>query len=413
VNYYNDNDPKACAWLRELIAAGEIAPGHVDERSILEIKPDDLAGFDQCHFFAGIGGWALALRWAGLEGVGGIWTGSCPCQPFSCAGKGKGAKDERHLWPAFRELIKACSPLVVFGEQVASAAVVGRAGGRARRGDPVAWLDGVLSDMEAAHYAVGAVDLPAACVGAPHCRQRLFWVADGIGAGLEGLPWHGDDGEQPGRERAHAAEHVAEGGATGGMADAEHDGGRADQPGREAQGRGADGRDCAMADAAGGQREQFHGGQVDGVFGPSDDGAVGFVGNSERTRRHVWRKLPRGCLEEGGGNETTQRSELWDKTQGAGAYGAMGDPACGDERRLRESGAVCGRPGASGGSSAWLDFRVILCRDGKARRVPVEPALFPLAHGVPNRVGLLRGYGNAIVPEVAEAFVRAWMECRL
>jgi DNA (cytosine-5)-methyltransferase 1 len=45
------------------------------------------------------------------------------------------------------------------------------------------------------------------------------------------------------------------------------------------------------------------------------------------------------------------------------------------------------------------------CRDGKAR--PVESGTFPLAHGIPARVGRLRGYGNAIVPQVAAAFIRA------
>ena len=47
MNYYNDNDPKAAAWLRELIAQGHLPAGTVDERSILEITPEDLAGFDQ------------------------------------------------------------------------------------------------------------------------------------------------------------------------------------------------------------------------------------------------------------------------------------------------------------------------------------------------------------------------------
>lgn len=60
-HYYNEFDPKAAAWLRELIRAGLIPDGHVDTRSIAEVQPGDLAGFVQCHFFAGIGGWPLAL----------------------------------------------------------------------------------------------------------------------------------------------------------------------------------------------------------------------------------------------------------------------------------------------------------------------------------------------------------------
>lgn len=119
--YYNENDPYAAAWLRNLIKAGLIAPGEVDERSIVEIKPSELVGFTQCHFFAGIGGWSYALRLAGWPDNRPIWTGSCPCQPFSAAGKGAGFADERHLWPAWFHLIEQCRPSVIFGEQVEAA----------------------------------------------------------------------------------------------------------------------------------------------------------------------------------------------------------------------------------------------------------------------------------------------------
>lgn len=161
--YYNENDPRAAAWLRELIREGHIARGDVDERSIEDVTPNDLSGYKQCHFFAGIGGWSYALRLAGVADDKLVWTGSCPCQPFSAAGKGDGFADERHLWPAFFHLIRECRPDVVFGEQVAS-----RAG--------LAWLDLVQADLEAASYACGAADLCAAGVGSPHIRQRLYWV---------------------------------------------------------------------------------------------------------------------------------------------------------------------------------------------------------------------------------------------
>ncbi|WP_205536242.1 DNA cytosine methyltransferase [Morganella morganii] len=174
--YYNEIDPFAAQWLRNLIAAGHIAPGVVDERSIEDVTPDDLRGFTQCHFFAGVGVWSLALRRAGWPDDKPVWTGSCPCQPFSAAGKGNGFADERHLWPAFFHLISECKPGVIFGEQVASK-------------DGLGWLDLIQTDLEATNYAVGAVDLCAAGFGAPHIRQRLFWVADSDSAGLEG--WEG------------------------------------------------------------------------------------------------------------------------------------------------------------------------------------------------------------------------------
>ncbi len=118
--YYNELDPFAAAWLRELIADGLIADGDVDERSIVDVCADDLAGYDQHHFFAGIGGWSYALRLAGWDDDREVWTGSCPCQPLSVGGKQRGHADSRHLWPAFFKLIAECKPPTVFGEQVAS-----------------------------------------------------------------------------------------------------------------------------------------------------------------------------------------------------------------------------------------------------------------------------------------------------
>lgn len=189
--YYNEIDSYAAEWLRNLIRAGLIADGDVDQRSIADVRPDDLKGYTQCHFFAGIGVWSYALRCAGWGDDRPVWTGSCPCQPFSSAGARKGIEDERHLWPAWFNLISECTPGVIFGEQVASR-------------DGLGWLDAVQADMEKAGYASGAADICAAGVGAPHIRQRLYfvaekWLGDASGTGLEGHA--GNDGNE-GRERA-------------------------------------------------------------------------------------------------------------------------------------------------------------------------------------------------------------------
>lgn len=161
--YYNEVDPYAAQWLRNLIAAGHIAPGHVDERSITDVQPEDLSEFTQCHFFAGIGGWSLAARIAGWPDDRELWTGSCPCQPFSSAsrGRGGGLESEKHLWPHWARLIRARRPAVVFGEQVAGAR---------------AWLSEVWRDLEETHYSVWPVILPAGSVGADHIRERLWFL---------------------------------------------------------------------------------------------------------------------------------------------------------------------------------------------------------------------------------------------
>jgi len=247
--YYNENDPRAASWLRELINADAIAPGDVDERDIRDVRPADLEPYQQCHFFAGIGGWSLALRLAGWPDDRPVWTGSCPCQPFSAGGRGAGFADERHLWPSWFHLISQRQPPVIFGEQVS-------------RVEGLAWWDLVHSDLQMVGYASAAEDICAACIGAYHIRQRLFWVA------------------HTGRSRLEV------------------------------------------------QRKQ-------------------------QTRHQ---------------RPTTQRS----------------------------------------GSAVWSDCLWIPCQDGKTR--PIEPGTLPLVDGLPGRVGLVRGYGNAIVPWLAANFIEIFSE---
>ena len=171
--YYNEIDPYAADWLRNLIKSGHIADGVVDERSISDVRPNELQEFTQCHFFAGIGIWSHALRSAGWDDERPVWTGSCPCQPFSQSGTRKGVLDERHLWPHWHHLIAECRPSTIFGEQVASK-------------DGLGWLDLVQADMEGEDYAFGAFDMCSAGFGAPHIRQRLWFVADSGDTGSQG-----------------------------------------------------------------------------------------------------------------------------------------------------------------------------------------------------------------------------------
>jgi len=171
LNYYNENNPYVVQWLRNLIKAKAIPNGIVDDRSIKDVVSKDLKGFIQCHFFAGIAGWSLALKMARWPEDKPVWTGSCPCQPFSVAGKKKGYDDDRHLWPTWRSLIEECQPSTVFGEQVA-----GNGG--------LAWFADVSLDLENLNYVIGAADLPVAGLSAPHIRQRLWWVANSNKIGL-------------------------------------------------------------------------------------------------------------------------------------------------------------------------------------------------------------------------------------
>jgi DNA (cytosine-5)-methyltransferase 1 len=206
--YYNEFDLYAAQWLRNLIHAGHIAPGDLDTRSIIDVRPDDLKGYTQCHFFAGIGGWSLAARLAGWPDDRELWTGSCPCQPFSAAGKQGGFDDERHLWPVFGNLVAQRRPTVVFGEQVAS-----------KGADP--WIDLVQTDLEALGYAVGAVPFPSAGIGAPHIRDRLYWLVDADDSIRRSDTATGHDSDRAHAGRPQGASN-AKGRGEGGVANAHH-----------------------------------------------------------------------------------------------------------------------------------------------------------------------------------------------
>lgn len=336
--YYNEIDPYAAQWLRNLIEAGHIAAGVVDERSIEDVTPGDLRGFTQCHFFAGIGVWSYALRQSGWSDDRPVWTGSCPCQPFSAAGKGSGFADERHLWPHFHYLIEKCRPETVFGEQVASK-------------DGIAWFDLVQADLEGTGYASAALDICAAGFGAPHIRQRLFWVANA--ASKRQLGWRTDcksDGCDTARFKPERLCNVS-----------------------------------GMADTSGFNDNQLHQNSDERGRSPNtkQNGVGGIFGGMANTYSIEQRQdaKPGKCNE----HEENRRDE--DSAAPAG---------------------LCFDSSANPVNGFWRDSDWLLCRDGKWR--PVEPGTFPLANGAPQRVGRLRAYGNAINAEVAKGFIEAYME---
>lgn len=389
VNYYNEIDPTAALWLRNLIDAGEIPAGVVDERSIEDVKPSDLAGFTQCHFFAGIGGWALALKLAGVEPGRRLWTGSCPCQPFSQAGKGAGTDDKRHLWPAWFHLISQCRPAIVIGEQVASPAAL-------------RWFDLVSADLENARYAVAGADLCSAGIGGAHIRQRLYWVAHTEHAERRAIGEHREDGRHRADDRRQEAHSIA--GACGEVrrvADAD--------PERAGRERGA----VSGTEAAGGRAGREAGGIVDQSDPRGTAGRVGIT-NSPGSQPGVAAAEAAG--HRGATVSAGDHGRLADYDRRAGRQGRAN--AAG---RDHGSDAEQGPRSGSGSEPVWL-----LCTDNKLRPISPEPGAFPLAYGLSrdmvrgkpelgrvakragaNRRARLAGYGNAIDPRVAAEFVRA------
>tara|TARA_R100000951_G_C2651632_1_gene184575 strand:- start:3365 stop:4384 length:1020 start_codon:yes stop_codon:yes gene_type:complete len=339
VNYYNEFDPFAAKWLKQLISDKLIPDGDVDERSIVDVSARELSDYTQCHFFAGIGGWSRALELAGWDSNRPVWTGSPPCQSFSVAGKGKGKDDARHLWPVFFNLIRECQPPAVFGEQVAAAI---------RHG----WLDDLQNDFEKEGYASGACVLPSGAVGSPHKRDRLFFTAKFVA-----------DTDIIGHERSWK------------------------------MGRSS----CTKKDK---NREASS-----SVKSCANDLSVADSNTSQRERGRLCR-----------GDETEHDSIRRDEAHGVMAdsssdgfsKGSSSESSKRPEDR-QEGSKVRSFASDSCDINFWSESTVVHCRDGKDRPIPTESALFPLANGIPNRVGILRGAGNAIVPQAAAEIIKAVM----
>jgi DNA (cytosine-5)-methyltransferase 1 len=152
--------------------------------------------------FSGIGGFALAARWAGLKTVQFVeidpfcsrvlaknfpgvpihddiktfkWTGErpfiltggFPCQPFSCAGKRGGKEDARYLWPEMLRVVSEAKPTWVIGENVRGLLTIERG----------MVFEHLLLELEVLGYETEALVIPACAVNAPHRRDRVWIVA--------------------------------------------------------------------------------------------------------------------------------------------------------------------------------------------------------------------------------------------
>jgi DNA (cytosine-5)-methyltransferase 1 len=342
--YYNEHDSEESRMAARTDAARRSRSGVVDERSITDVRPADLDGFSQCHFFAGIGVWSYALRNAGWSDERPVWTGSCPCQPFSGAGQRKGFEDERHLLPAWAGLIKARRPVVVFGEQVSD-------------GDGLAWLDAVYAELDPEGYTIGAVDSCAAGFGAPMRSQRLYIVAEA------------DEGRR--RWRSPNAEGIISDRQTPGWDEGD---GISSGSGSVCYLGSSESRGCGVGRHEARQRCCRH------AYGSEFAGelAAPELRATERHRQQVGRAA--SSVQ----SEANEREWIRDDAR----YGCVTGPTNG----------------------FWENCEWVYCRDEKYR--PVEPGTFPLVNGAPERVGRLRGYGDAIVAPQAEAFIRAYMQER-
>ncbi len=337
--YYNEFDAKKAASLKALMDDGFITAGDIDTRPIQEVRPDDVKHYDRCHFFAGIGLWDHALNLARWPENHRVWTGSCPCQPFSSAGRKKGKNDDRHLWPFWFSLIQECEPPVIFGEQVATAIAHG-------------WLDDVYQGLEAENYAVGSTVLPACSVGAPHKRDRLWFVAHTAHSDDRGIA---GEFQKPDEFKAEQRpeKRSAEFGSPSTMGNAEYNGSHP---------RAVTSGDAKIDDRCAEEQNR--------TVKPSGASAAGALS----------------------GQPVVQ-------PQCEGLEGHAWDEEGNDQQRWLE---------AQSDGSAWETGVWIQCPDEKQRLV--EPSIHLLADGHPERVGLLHSAGDAIVPQLAAGFIGCSME---
>jgi len=386
---YIEIDPKACAWMEELVRAGSLPPGDVWCRDLTTIHPDEVREYGERHWCAGIGVWAAALQMVGWEGP--VDTVSLPCQPFSVAGKQKGKDDERHLWPAFFEIIRELRPPVLLGEQVSAAIAHG-------------WIDRVFDDLESQDYACGQIVLPACSTGAPHIRQRLWWVGHATDA-------NGRTGER-GTEAGTRASECRRRGSSGDGAD----GGLADIPSR---GQRADGR-------------------APGQTGHADECSPFDLWRDSRwhqCRDGKQRRVPivrAEWVEHADGYEQGREPREGRKPQGRDASGGAsggggvakpdGEERRGRKQRLHASDGNDCRTAKAQERATGLDDSTpppqpriqLVFDDGAAPCSGVDAgwdgSFFPLAPKTEGRVMILKGAGNAICLGTAAAFVRAAME---
>ena len=387
---YNEIEEYAADWLENLIRLGVIAPGVVDRRSIEDLRGDDLREFRQCHFFAGIGVWSYALRCAGVPDDAPLWTGSCPCQPFSAAGKGTGVDDERHLWPAWFHLIQQERPPRIYGEQVASK-------------DGLGWLDVVLADMEAEDYSIWAVDTCSAGSGAPHIRQRLRFRADDLRSATSGME-HTSIYRSQGRLRGWSdQERRTLDGSTGCHSAVERLADDLDEQRPNGQ------RGIGTVDEAGGRLEC-----AAASSGLHSTG--GMVDSDGRNASAEWQQR---CGEQRQQQEDCSGVErLANDNCDRLPETSIGRVRHQEYHPQPRSSILEGQPGPTNGF--WRDADWLFCRDGQWR--PIEPGTFPLVDGSAFRVGsgsafegksrqgMLKGYGNAVDLQATIDFIEATLE---
>jgi DNA (cytosine-5)-methyltransferase 1 len=321
-----------------------------------------------------------------------IITGGFPCQPFSVAGKQKGTSDDRHLWPEMFRIIQELKPRWVIGENVK---------GLVNLQDGMVF-ETVCTDLEGEGYEVRAFNIPAAGVGAPHRRERIWIVAH-----AKRYDKTNEIGRSDETSRGIQEEHRQDDSSAGltsrtssirqtnnGHEDME-DSRRTLQQGTELREKNEDevGEGYANQHQRSGSPSESNvadtyarlsNGSFEEVqsrgqtFDTSSEGSTDVANTgSKRLERSVNEKL-----------SASERSQ--DVANAESRIRNDNDPIT--EHGESQTQEIFGDGDGVSGESAWWDF---------------EPDVGRVAHGVPGRVYRLKGLGNSIVPKIAEEIGKA------
>jgi DNA (cytosine-5)-methyltransferase 1 len=304
-----------------------------------------------------------------------IITGGFPCQPFSVAGKQKGTGDDRHLWPEMFRIIKTFKPKFVIGENVK---------GLINIQDGVVF-ETVCTDLESEGYEVQAFNIPAAGVGAPHRRERIWILATNVANSIS-------DNEREQITRGDEEEKRIQ-------EEYRQDNSTARQSSRTSAIRNGDRGYEDMANS----NTRFSNGTNEEIFSRGQTSNTSSTGGGDKDVENSRRTLQQGTVFQGENeNEIRKGNADQSKRSSSSSKYDVANPSSeqshsndnGQEQReisQQEQIELGGRSSGTLWPSNW-EF---------------EPNVGRVANGVPGRVHRLKGLGNSIIPKIAEEIGKA------